>query len=763
MKTIYRIAKAELGYLFYSPLAWLVLIVFLFQSALQFTSLLQQYESSQQVGYALHSMTRQLFTNPYAPGIFMAAKYNLYLYIPLLTMGLLSREISSGSVKLLLSSPVRIIEIVLGKYLAMLLYGLLMMLSLLLFVLVAGGAVQAIDYGLLLSGLLGLFLLLSAYAAIGLFMSSLTGYQVVAAIATLVIFAVLNYIGTLWQDIDLVRDLTYFLSIAGRSDQLIQGLISSKDLFYFGIVITLFLGFTMLKLLAGRESKPALVRAGRYTWLFLLALTLGYFSSRAWAAFYYDATITKSQTLTPPSQAIAQKIKGPVRITTYVNLLDRFVYYCTPRHRNADIRRYEQYTRFIPDMEFREVYYYDSSQYDYVYKANPGLDNAAIALKVAQSLEIDSSRVLSPALIRKQADLRPEENRVVKIIEWAGKRVPLRMFEDMRAYPSEAEISAALKRLTDGSLKVGFLSGQLERNISRAGDKDYKKLSSELTFRHALVNQGFEVVEIPAGGAIPDDCAILVLADPRYALPDSMLWKLNSYIHKGGNLLLAAEPDRKAVTAPLFRQLGLELEEGQLAMASEDYAPDFVQARFSAMIDIIDRNILRNASEDPVLTMPGVSAIRCTDTAGFHAIPILQVDTARTWLTSQAMGRDSSRLPFRPAMGDRKGSFTTVWGLSRQLNGREQRIVVAGDADFISNAELGRSQPINANFVLLMGLFRWISEGEYPVDCSRPDTDDTKIFPSAKGIVRMKIILMGVLPAGLVIFSTVLLLRRKRK
>ena len=59
-------------------------------------------------------------------GLFVAVLSYLYLYIPLLTMGLMSRELGSGSIKLLYSSPITNAQIILGKYCAMLVYGLIL-------------------------------------------------------------------------------------------------------------------------------------------------------------------------------------------------------------------------------------------------------------------------------------------------------------------------------------------------------------------------------------------------------------------------------------------------------------------------------------------------------------------------------------------------------------------------------------------------------------------------------------------------------------
>src|SRR5690606_33342149 len=112
--------------------------------------------------------------------------------------------------------------------------------------------IHSADYGLLLSALLGFYLLVCAYTAIGLFMSSLTTYPIVSAIGSFIIVLILGRIGTLWQQFDFVRDLTYFLSISGRTGKMLVGLITSKDVIYFLIVIYLFVGFTWIRLQSAR-------------------------------------------------------------------------------------------------------------------------------------------------------------------------------------------------------------------------------------------------------------------------------------------------------------------------------------------------------------------------------------------------------------------------------------------------------------------------------------------------------------------------------
>jgi len=366
MRKIVRIARFELCALFYSPVAWIVLIVFSIQSGLGFTRWFQIYGRAQRMGQQLDTMTAHIFSGKYS--FYGGVKDTLYLYIPLLTMGLMSREISSGSIKLLLSSPIKVRDIVLGKYLAMMAYCLILILILALFALVAGYSMHAMDWGLVICGMIGLYLLICTYSAIGLYMSSLTAYQVVAAISTLAVLALLNFIGDLFQTYDAVRHITYFLSISGRAERFTNGLISTEDVVYFGIIILLFLFLTGMKLQAGRESKSGAVKSGRYTLLFGLLFLAGYLSSRPGLIGYLDMTATKTQTLTKAAREVIEKMDKPLRITTYVNLLAEKYYLARPEGNSMDEARFDEYRRYIPGLQMDYVYYYDKTDNEELYR-----------------------------------------------------------------------------------------------------------------------------------------------------------------------------------------------------------------------------------------------------------------------------------------------------------------------------------------------------------------------------------------------------------
>jgi ABC-2 type transport system permease protein len=763
MKSILRLARLELSILFFSPIAWLVLIVFGFQSGLAFTDKLKLYQGWQEAGSRLSFITHGIFSGP--NGVFAEIQKNVYLYIPLLTMGLMSREISSGSIKLLLSSPVKLSEIVLGKYLAIMMYCLLLIGLLVLFAAAAAWSIDTFDSRHILSALTGIYLLICAYAAIGLFMSSLTSYQVVAAVSTLVVLAALNYIGLIWQGIDFVRDITYFLSISGRADQLRDGLITSKDIAYFILVITLFLGLTIRLLKGARTARPIWVSAGRYTFFVACILLAGYLTSRPKAALYVDMTATRTKTLTPATQQIIGSLKQPLKVTTYVNLLDDFWYMGIPSARNKDIAFWAPYQRFMPDIQLNYVYYYDSSKADWLYKYSPGLNNEALAKKLAKARELDLNLFMPPTAIKKIIDLQPEENRFVRCLEYNGKRSFLREYAgEMDPNPGEAEFAAAIKRLLVAPPKIAFLTGNNERSIDRAGDKDYQTSTVQLTFRKSLVNQGFDVVQLTLEKEeVPADIAVLVIADPKKPISKEKTDRLHHYIDRGGNLLIAGEPGRQSQLNPLMNKLGVQFMDGILMQQSRDFSPDLVTGYFTTDAAATGKNYKLLWTDSARVSAPGAVGIQYSNNGPYKTTPLLATDATKTWNKLGPLNQDTGYVQFDPAAGDKKISVPVALALTGKGAGKEQRIMVMGDADWMSAAELGRYNMRVANFAFMVEVFKWLTYDQYPVDVSRPPSTDNKLTIGKEGVTTLKIIFLGIIPALLLLSGITILVVRKRR
>jgi len=772
MTKIIRIARLELSTLFFSPIAWFLLIVFLFQCGYVYCSIMGHYVKMIELGGAnlkyLGFLTQSVFASE--QGFLQTVISSLYLYIPLLTMGLISREVSSGTIKLLYSSPVKIPEIVWGKFIAMMLYNLLLVSVLFIFVLTGIFNIKSADTGMLLSGLSGIYLLLCAYSAIGLFMSCLTSYQVVAAISTYVVLGLLAYVGNIWQGTDFLRDVTYFLRISGRVDQMISGLLTTKDVLYFVIIIGLFLGLSIIKLEGSRESGPWYIRTARYGLVVVVVLTAGYITSLPRLIGYWDTTATQTNTLSVQTQKIVRGLNGPLEVTSYINLLDHTFGRGAPVQRNADLARWESYMRFKPDIKLKYVYYYDSTQDKNVYRSNQGKTLRQIAEKYAKSADVDLADFKSPAEIRQLADLRGEGGRYVMQLKYGGKETFLRLFDDLFVFPSETEVAAALKRLTDTLPKIAFLSGQFERNIHKMGDRDYGVLTSEKNFRYALVNQGFDVRDISldslpgqVAAELPADLTALVIADPRVPFSPSVTSAVQKYIARGGNLLIAGEPGKQSLLNPLLRPLGVSLMNGQLIDTGNDLSPDLILSRMTVTAASFS-NGLRRAYEDSVrVSLPGAVGISGRDSSGYTIMPLLLTDSLHSWNRQSPWTADSLTLVYHPHEGDERGPIPTALALSRPWNGREQRIVVLGDADVMSNAELSRRNVKTDNFRFVTALFGWFTYGQFPVDTSRPHSKDNSLTISAAGLSFLKLLFLWILPEALFLFCIILLIRRKRK
>ncbi|MDH5392373.1 MAG: ABC transporter permease subunit, partial [Gammaproteobacteria bacterium] len=178
---IFSIAFRECRSLFMSPLAWTVLAVVQFILAWIFFAQIDNF-------FALQPQLQSLKSAPGVTDLVVAPLFNitsivLLMVSPLMTMRLISEERRSGTIQLLMSSPVSMTQIVLGKYLGMMIFFtvFIFQISLMPLSLFMG---TELDVGKLLAGFLSIFLLISAFVAAGLYLSSLTDNPSVAAVST---------------------------------------------------------------------------------------------------------------------------------------------------------------------------------------------------------------------------------------------------------------------------------------------------------------------------------------------------------------------------------------------------------------------------------------------------------------------------------------------------------------------------------------------------------------------------------------------------
>jgi ABC-2 type transport system permease protein len=754
MKKIIQIARLELSLLFYSPIAWLMILVLLMQMALAFIVSIGSLQHFQEFLPEIQGMSGRLFTitissDMMPAGIFFTMLSSLYLYTPLITMGIISREISSGTIKLLYSSPVKITELVYGKFLSMMIYNLVVIGLMSMFVVVGALFVQNFDYPHVLVALLASFLLITAYSAIGIFVSSLTTYQVIAAIGTFAILAFMNYIGGFGQGIDFLRDITYSLSMPSRAERMVKGLLTSRDVIYYLAITGIFLAFTITRLELARMSKSFFQQASRYVLILVIGLSIAYISSRQLMIVYYDATDTNTNTIAKPTQGILQKMgDDPVEMTAYINLMDDSYSLGAPDRRISSIEIWEPYLRFKHNINLNWVYY------------NSSFDFRAFKER-AKSLDVDTADFLTPEAVRKQVDLSGENGRLVMQLKYKGKTTFLRTFG---IWPEEPEMAAALKRLIVAPPKIVFATDGYQRSVDKIGDRDYRMFFNLKTGQKSLINQGFDIDSVSIEmEEIPDGIATLVIGDPKVAFSQFAMAKIKKYITEGGNLLIAAEPGKQNVVNPLLDSLGVKMLDGTLVQRSRDYSYNLVTPGLTATSVVMNPQLKTFYEEKGVVSMPDVAALQAENNGQFDVRPLLMTDARTSWIKKGNFVLDSAALVFEAKNGDKQGAFPTALMLTRKMNKREQRIILSGDADFFSNKELARGNLKTVNGSFALSIFKWFAYGEFPVDTTGPKTRDNQLQLSDAGLGILEILFYGVIPGAILLFGIVLLTRRKRK
>jgi ABC-2 type transport system permease protein len=231
MDSILTIYKKELRSYFTSPVAYIVIVVFLIITGWFFTSNL----------FVAGVVTMR--------GVLDIIPFILIFFIPAITMRTFAEEKKTGTIELLLTKPITDFEIIIGKFLSTLTFAALALAPTIIYV-ISLTFLGPIDIGAVISAYIGLILMCGIYVSIGLFASSLTENQVVAFIVCfLIVFALfmLNKI-LVYMPAGIVSILEY-IGTDYHFGSISRGVIDSRDIIYYlsGITIMMYLTRTALE------------------------------------------------------------------------------------------------------------------------------------------------------------------------------------------------------------------------------------------------------------------------------------------------------------------------------------------------------------------------------------------------------------------------------------------------------------------------------------------------------------------------------------
>ncbi|MCC6668738.1 MAG: ABC transporter permease [Polyangiaceae bacterium] len=225
------IFRRELLGLWVTPLAWVMLVVFLLIQGLSFYSIVVHVSSM--TSASIDSGPVQAY---FGQSIFLLV--SLLLVCPALTMRVFAEERKSGTIEALLTAPVTPLGVVLGKYLATLATYVAMWLPTLLYILILRNTGQ-VDWRVVGSSYLGVLGVGAGYLAVGTLMSAMTKSQLTAFVLTmLVIFGLFILgIGEYVFDAGMLRDLSAHVSVLSQMDEMAKGVVDLRRLVFDGSLV----------------------------------------------------------------------------------------------------------------------------------------------------------------------------------------------------------------------------------------------------------------------------------------------------------------------------------------------------------------------------------------------------------------------------------------------------------------------------------------------------------------------------------------------
>jgi len=417
----------------------------------------------------------------------------------------------------------------------------------------------------------------------------------------------------------------------------------------------------------------------------------------AHSGFTADWSAGARATITPQSRSLLKQLSGPLEVTSYAR----------PGTLRAKTRLLiDRYRRFKPDLDLKFV--------------DPDLD--PIATQDA-GIAADGELVLT----------------------WNDRVQHVTQLD-------EQDFSDALVRLARGGTRlVAFVTGDGERDATG-------KTAADLgDFVQHLSTHGVRALPLNLAEAaeVPRNANLVVLASPQAALPPTSAQKLQDYVANGGNLLWLAEPGSDDLgLAPLAQALGIKRLPGMLldtqsatgvgdprALVATHYPPQTITDGF-------DINTL----------FPRAAALAALSGTAWNTQPILQ-SSAQSW--NQTTPADPAQAKFDPNSGGLKGPLSFGYALSRlspSPDKNQQRVVVIGDGDFLSNAYLA----IAGNLAFGERVFNWLL-GDDALASVPPAAPDTVLKPTRAELGALTFGYLIALPIILILIGLAISWRRRRR
>ncbi len=383
---------------------------------------------------------------------------------------------------------------------------------------------------------------------------------------------------------------------------------------------------------------------------------------------------------------------------------------------------------------------------------SPVNENAALYASLFERYAIASPRVnfeslnpdLYPQLLRDN-DIRYDGE---ALIEYQGRSEKLLQV-------SEAGVTQAIQRLLrSGERYLVFLQGHGERNPYSEANHDYSLLAQQ------LASKGFSIqtLQLTETADVPANVDVLIIASPRFALLPGEIQMLEQYVESGGNLLWLADPEQIGGDLDYFSEsLDVELLPG-LIVDPNSQLLGLDSVDFAVAAEYPFHPVTQNLNA--LSLFPQARGLRSINEQSEWQIRPIINSNAAGW---SELGDLSGEIRFGDNENEIAGPLPLVLSLQRSLYDEadeleEQRIIIAGDADFLSNRYLGNG----ANLDIGVNLMNWLSEDDSLIAITPKPAPDTQLELSSNELLIIGSLFLFILPAGL-LGSGLFIWQRRRK
>ncbi|MGZ8160817.1 MAG: GldG family protein [Methylobacter sp.] len=375
--------------------------------------------------------------------------------------------------------------------------------------------------------------------------------------------------------------------------------------------------------------------------------------------------------------------------------------------------------------------------------------NQALRTQIAQLVDRYKRHKAGLTLTFIDPDSQPEKTRELNIdaagailVEYQGRTEKLNFID-------ESSLTNALLQLANADERwVTFLSGHGERAPDGIANFDLGQFGKELD-RRKIKAQSINLATMPD---IPGNSALLVISAPAVPLLAGEIDLIKRYIQQGGNLLLLTDPGNRHLDA-LLQLLGLRQLPGTLVDSSSKLYgindPSFVLAS-----DYISHPITQGFQT--ITVYPVTSALEIGEETNFKTVALFK-SAAQSWTET---GPIAGKIVFDADGDEKQGPLPFAYALTlgqAQNGSSEQRIVVVGDGDFLSNSYIGNV----GNLDMGLRMINWLIHDDRFIDVPAKIATDKSLQLSQ---ISVAVIGFGFLVAiPLLLMGTGFYIWRKRK